>query len=95
MNRDDFPCPGCKQVFQTEAARWKHRREYHGWRPPIVQASIRMLMGRAAYTQWQQETGQLPTWEQLSDAERALWQRIGRAADDARRMAENEADPPF
>lgn len=95
MSRDDFPCPGCKQTFETEAARWKHRREYHGWRPPPPHASIRMQMGDAAYTQWRHETGQLPTWAQLTEAERAMWQRIARAANEARIAAEHEADPPF
>jgi hypothetical protein len=61
--------------------------------------TIRLHMASAAYTQWRKETGQLPLWEQLSNAERAMWRRITRAADDARIAAEDEDEdedePPF
>jgi hypothetical protein len=45
-------------------------------------AALRDRLGRAAYTQWQRETGQLPSWEQLSRAEHVSWQMIGQAVMD-------------
>lgn len=42
-------------------------------------AALRERIGRAAYTQWRNETGQLPSWEQLSALERVAWQMIGQA----------------
>ena len=41
--------------------------------------ALRERLGRAAYAQWQMESGQLPAWEQLSAAERDSWQMIGHA----------------
>jgi hypothetical protein len=45
-------------------------------------AALRDRLGKAAYTQWQRETGELPSWEQLSHAERVSWQMIGQAVMD-------------
>jgi len=45
-------------------------------------AALRDRLGKAAYTQWQRETGELPSWEQLSRAERVSWQMIGQAVMD-------------
>lgn len=50
--------------------------------PPAVvdhAANLRERLGRAAYAQWQMETGQLPSWAELSAAERDSWQMIGQA----------------
>jgi len=54
-----------------------------GRTPPPAQidhaAALRDRLGKAAYTQWQRETGELPSYAQLSDAERVSWQLIGQA----------------
>jgi len=44
--------------------------------------NLRERVGKAAYTQWRNETGQLPSWEQLSADERVAWQMIGQAVMD-------------
>jgi len=57
-----------------------------GRTPPPAQidhaAQLRNRLGKAAYTQWQRETGELPSYEQLSPAERDSWQMIGHAVMD-------------
>lgn len=54
-----------------------------GRTPPPAQvdhaAQLRDRLGKAAYAQWQRESGMLAPWEQLSDAERVSWQQIGQA----------------
>jgi len=51
--------------------------------PPIDHAAaLRDRLGKAAYTQWQRETGELPSWEQLNRGERVSWQTIGQAVMD-------------
>jgi hypothetical protein len=51
--------------------------------PPIDHAAqLRDRLGRAAYTQWQREMGQLPDWGQLSTPERVSWKAIGQAVMD-------------
>jgi hypothetical protein len=45
-------------------------------------AALRERLGNAAYVQWRNETGQLPSWEQLSALERVAWQQIGQAVMD-------------
>lgn len=52
--------------------------------PPVVDhaAALRERLGNAAYVQWRNETGQLPSREQLSALERVAWQQIGQAVMD-------------
>ena len=45
-------------------------------------ANLRDRLGKAAYAQWQMESGMLTSWEQLSKAERVSWQMIGQAVMD-------------
>jgi hypothetical protein len=45
-------------------------------------ANLRDRLGMAAYAQWRNETGQLPSWEQLGALERVAWQQIGQAVMD-------------
>jgi len=57
-----------------------------GRTPPPAQvdhaAQLRNRLGEAAYTQWQRETGELPSYAQLSEDERISWQMIGQAVMD-------------
>jgi hypothetical protein len=67
-------------LYQKDAAMSKGRTP-----PPATidhAAQLRDRLGKAAYAQWQMETGMLPSWEQLSADERVSWQMIGQAVMD-------------
>jgi hypothetical protein len=51
-------------------------------RPIDHKAALRERLGRAAYHEWQTQSGQLPAWEQLTEGEREQWRTIGQAVMD-------------